>query len=141
MNKAWAESWIGSGFTREEFPAKKDMYADTFDFSDYGVDAHASNFDELMAFFGPFMDIGTHTFEILDYHGDDKNGSTRWVWRGESHTDLMGLPLSGKSTEIQGISHVAFNGDGKLILIKDYWNMATLLQQIGVLPTPETATA
>jgi steroid delta-isomerase-like uncharacterized protein len=136
MNLEWANSWIGSDFTAEGFPKKRDLYADTFDWSDYALDMHATNFDDLAAHFLPFMEASDNHFEMVDYLGDHRGGSTQWVWRARHHQDMPGLPLAGKSTEVPGVSHVAFDDAGKLVLIKDYWSLATLLDQIGVLSLP-----
>lgn len=134
MNLEWAVKLYGEDFTTEGLPKKRDMYADVIDFSDYGVNFHTNNFDEMCGLFLSFVGDGNvQTFEMLDYVGDETGGSTRWIWRGKHVTDLAGLPTAGKETEVPGVSHVVFDDMGKLTVIKDYWNMATFLQQIGAM--------
>lgn len=141
MNLEWAKSWIGSDFTAAGFPAKRDLYADVFDWSDHALDVHADNFDDVYQHLLPFMQVSDNDFEMLDYVGDATGGSTRWIWRADHKSDLMGLPLAGKRTEIPGVSHVAFDSRGKLVLCKDFWSLLTLLEQIGVAPPRESASA
>jgi steroid delta-isomerase-like uncharacterized protein len=133
----WAKSWIGSDFTADGFPSKRNLYAEKFDWSDYALNIHATNFDELFDHFLPFMRASDNDFEMLDYAGGRSGGSTRWIWRAKHHANLPGLPLAGKNTEVPGVSHVVFDAQGKLVVVKDYWSLATLLTQIGVLALPQ----
>lgn len=132
MNLEWARSWYGTDFTTEGLPKKRHMYADVIDFSDYGLDFHCTTFDENCAWFQAFVTDGNRqVFEMLDYVGDERGGSTRWTWHGSFVTDVGGLPTAGKKVEVPGVSHVTFDGNGKLVRIKDYWNFDTFLKQLG----------
>ena len=56
MSLEWASSWIGSNSTAEGLPKERDLYAETFDWSDYVPSIHTTNFG---------------------YPGDQRGGSTR----------------------------------------------------------------
>ena len=74
------------------------------------------------------------TVEDLIAEGD--RVVARWVTRGTHTGDMMGIPPTGSQIEIMGISifHVI---DGK---VKEEWegfDSLNLMQQLGVIPTPE----
>lgn len=56
-----------------------------------------------------------------------------WVMSGTHKGDIPGLPATGKSFSIRGVSIVEMAGD-KIKNSRDYWDMATFLRQIGVMP-------
>lgn len=51
-------------------------------------------------------------FEIIDLIGDDKSGYLRWVFH---YND----------TSFEGVSHVIFGKDGKVVSHVDYWDAAS----------------
>ena len=57
---------------------------------------------------------------------------------GTNTGDFMGMPATGKSMDIQLIDIVRFDEDG---LGHEHWGVAdvmTMMQQLGVVPTPES---
>lgn len=63
---------------------------------------------------------------------------TRFTFSGTHQGEFMGIPATGKQFSITGIA-IARIADGKLV---EWWENAdvmSLMQQLGVLPTPETA--
>lgn len=63
-----------------------------------------------------------------------------WIMRGTHTGDLPGLPATGKGVSVRGSSIIELQ-DGKIRRCSDYWDMATLLRQIGLMPTAESAGA
>jgi steroid delta-isomerase-like uncharacterized protein len=59
---------------------------------------------------------------------------TRWTARGTNDGELMGMPATGKSVEITGISIDRFDADGKLVETWDQWDNAGFLTQLGLSP-------
>ena len=47
----------------------------------------------------------------------------------------LGIPTTGKSFSIRGASITELR-DGKMSRNTDYWNLATMLQQLGAMPVP-----
>lgn len=84
-------------------------------------------------FISGFPDV---TFEMTSgfIAGDWAGGE--WTMAGTHAGDLPGLPATGKSVSIRG-SSIAELKDGKIRRCSDYWDMATLLRQVGLMPTPE----
>ncbi|MBN2406036.1 MAG: ester cyclase [Coriobacteriia bacterium] len=68
-------------------------------------------------------------------------GSTvvaRWTWSG-THTGrlaTLGLPATGKRVQFSGCTIYHFGND-KIVEQWEYSDMLGLLQQLGVIPTPE----
>jgi steroid delta-isomerase-like uncharacterized protein len=77
---------------------------------------------------------------IHDQVADENKVVTRKTLRGTHQGDLMGIPPTGKTVDIEVIDILAVT-DGK---ITDHWNLVDqlgLLKQLGVLPGGEGAHA
>jgi len=59
-----------------------------------------------------------------------------WIMTGTHTGNLPGLPATGKGVNLRGSSIVELQA-GKIRRCSDYWDMATLLRQIGLMPTPK----
>lgn len=60
-------------------------------------------------------------------------GASEWVLTGTHAGDLPGLPATGKSFSIRGVS-INQMRNGKVSRQSDYWNMMSFLQQVGLMP-------
>ena len=74
-------------------------------------------------------------FEISvdDFVNDEDQSVTRWTARFRHTAELMGIPATGKSVEISGISWMRWQGDK----VSQQWECAEeirLLTAVGVLP-------
>jgi steroid delta-isomerase-like uncharacterized protein len=77
---------------------------------------------------------------IHDQVADENKVVTRKTLRGTHRGDLMGIPPTGKTVDIEVIDILAVK-DGK---ITDHWNLVDqlgLLKQLGALPGEEAAHA
>jgi steroid delta-isomerase-like uncharacterized protein len=77
---------------------------------------------------------------IHDQVADENKVVTRKTLRGTHRGDLMGIPPTGKTVDIEVIDILAVT-DGK---ITDHWNLVDqlgLLKQLGALPDGEAAHA
>jgi len=57
-----------------------------------------------------------------------------WSMAGTHKGDLPGLPATGKKFSVRG-SSICELRDGKIKRNSDYWDMVTLLKQIGMMPS------
>jgi steroid delta-isomerase-like uncharacterized protein len=57
-----------------------------------------------------------------------------WLMSGTHKGDLPGLPATNKKVSIRGASVLELQGN-KLRRCSDYWDMATFLKQISVMPS------
>jgi predicted ester cyclase len=62
-----------------------------------------------------------------------------WKVTGTNDGELMGVAPTGKSATTYGCGTAEFGEDGLIHRGGNYWNVAALMQQLGVLP--ETAAA
>jgi steroid delta-isomerase-like uncharacterized protein len=81
-------------------------------------------------FFSGFPDV---TFEVRSSFANGASGGAEWVMRGTHTGNLPGMPATGKRVEVRGASVLEFAGD-KIQRCSDYWDMATFLKQLGLMP-------
>lgn len=76
------------------------------------------------------------TLEEMIAEGDKV--AERWTGRGTHRGELMGIPPTGKRVEVPGS---VFYGivDGKIVEFRGLFNMMSLMQQLGVMPSPQHA--
>jgi steroid delta-isomerase-like uncharacterized protein len=81
-----------------------------------------------------------------DFHADmgepivsSNRAAQEWKVTGTNDGELFGVPATGKSATTYGCGTAEFGEDGLIQRARNYWNAATLMQQLGVVP--ETAGA
>lgn len=67
--------------------------------------------------------------EAISSFGDGRWLATEWVMTGTHTGDLEGMPPTGKSFSVRGVSISEFY-KGKIRRHTDYWNLSSLLQQL-----------
>jgi steroid delta-isomerase-like uncharacterized protein len=72
------------------------------------------------------------TFELRSSFANGTNGGAEWVMRATHTGNLPGMPATGKRLEVRGASIFDFAGD-KIRRCSDYWDMTTLLKQLGLM--------
>ena len=78
------------------------------------------------------------TFEELIAEGD--RVAERWTGRGTHRGELQGIPPTGKRVEVPGSVFYRIV-DGKIVEFRGLFNMMSLMQQLGVIPSPQQAEA
>jgi steroid delta-isomerase-like uncharacterized protein len=73
-------------------------------------------------------------FELMSAVGDDTHAIAEWNMLGTHRGDFPGLPATGRTFEVRGVSIMELAGD-RIARIRDYWDFATALRQLGVLPS------
>jgi steroid delta-isomerase-like uncharacterized protein len=82
-------------------------------------------------FFGAFPDL---KIELHSRFVAGTFGGAEWTLSGTHTGDVPGLPASNKRISIRGASIFELQGD-KSRRCSDYWDMVTLLKQIGMMPS------
>jgi len=83
-----------------------------------------------------FPDLHFHIEQMI---ASDECVVTRWHATGTHKGELMGIPPTGRRGEgIRGCT-VSQYRNGKVVHEWLYWDVATLLRQIGVMPAPSRA--
>jgi steroid delta-isomerase-like uncharacterized protein len=110
------------------------FFTDDCLYEDVAVGAVSRGKEELKAFvgstFAAFPDFKiqlTSRFIAGDWRASE------WIMSGTQAGDLPGIPATGKSFSVRGASIIELRG-GKIRRNSDYWNMASFLQQIGLMP-------
>jgi steroid delta-isomerase-like uncharacterized protein len=68
------------------------------------------------------------------------HGTVEWTMSGTHRGDFPGLPATGRSFIVRGVSVLDLAGDGSTIQhVRDYWDFATVLRQLGFIPEPTSA--
>lgn len=81
--------------------------------------------------FGVFPDF---KIELTAHFVADNWAGAEWLMSGTHQGDLPGLPATGKHFSIRGASVFELQGS-RFGRCSDYWDMATFLKQIGVMPS------
>jgi len=91
--------------------------------------------DEVKAYFkSMFASFPDLRFEVQSVFATSDWGACEWLMTGTQVADFHGIPSAvGKGFSVRGISIVQFH-KGKIIRRNsDYWNMTTLMQQVGLV--------
>jgi steroid delta-isomerase-like uncharacterized protein len=84
-----------------------------------------------------FVDFPDFKVEMKSSIFTRDRGATEWVMSGTfAHSSIPGLPATGKSFSERGASITEFRKN-KISRNSDYWNMASFLQQVGLMPGPK----
>jgi steroid delta-isomerase-like uncharacterized protein len=125
----WAQGW-----SAHDWNLLLPLFTDDLTYEDVTMGAVNRTKDELRAFgdafFAGFPDV---TFELTSKCATDTRGAAEWIMRGTHRGDMPGMPATGKPVEVRGASVFEFAG-AKIRRCSDYWDMATLLKQLGLMP-------
>ncbi len=78
-------------------------------------------------------------FEAVEASALGEHAVFEWTMAGTHTGDFPGLPPSGRSFSVRGVSVVELASNGRIRRIRDYWDFATALRQLGFLPEPARA--
>ncbi len=81
-------------------------------------------------FFTVFSDV---KFNLQSSFVTSNWAGCEWIMVGTQSGEMPGLPNTGKSVNVRGASILQLQ-DGKITRCSDYWDMATLLKQLGLMP-------
>lgn len=76
--------------------------------------------------------------DVQHIHGAGDVAIVEFIGRGTHNGDLMGIAPSGRVVAIP-VCEVYEIRDGKIITERQYMDMMTMMQQLGVVPAPATA--
>ena len=91
----------------------------------------------LSSFFTGFPDLRVENEEMV---AEGDKVVSRYRWHGTQRGEFFGIPPTNKRVTVAGISMYRV-ADGKLV--EEWWqeDMLGLMQQLGVVPSPEAAPA
>jgi steroid delta-isomerase-like uncharacterized protein len=85
---------------------------------------------------GAFAMSSDLTFEVVSRQSDGRSFAFEHVSTGTSTGAIGPIPATGRPIAFRGISVGSISSAGMVESHHDYWDMAGLLVQLGVLPTP-----
>ena len=83
-----------------------------------------------------FTAIPDFHLEIHDLVVAGDRFANQWTMSGTDHGMVPGLPATKQRFSVRGASVGTLAGE-RLVRNSDYWNLADVLVQIGILPAPE----
>ena len=126
----WAAAWSSHDMER-----LLPLFTEDVVYEDVTMDVVNRSTAELRAFgegfFSGFPDV---TFEVCSRFSNGTTGAAEWVMRGTHRGDLPGMPATGKRVDVRGVSIFEFAGHS-IRRCSDYWDMATFLKQLGLMPS------
>jgi steroid delta-isomerase-like uncharacterized protein len=91
-------------------------------------------FRQLGGVFLTAFPTGKHTIE--DMIGEGDKVVTRATYRATHTGDLMGIPPTGKQVTVSAMT-IDYIANGKIVETWRLFDQLTMMQQLGVIPTPE----
>jgi len=80
-------------------------------------------------------------FEEVSLFMAGNDYANEWVMLGTNDRARPGAPATGRSFRVRGASIGRLDTSGRIIENRDYYNLAELLTQLGLLPTAQTPPA
>jgi steroid delta-isomerase-like uncharacterized protein len=126
----WAAAW--SAQDRDRLAA---IFTDDCVYEDETMGVLTRGKAELKAFAdGIFAAIPDFAVELSSRFTAGSWAAMEWIMSGTHRGDLPGLPATGKPFALRGASILELSS-GRLARCTDYWDMESLLRQIGAMPS------
>jgi steroid delta-isomerase-like uncharacterized protein len=89
---------------------------------------------------GSFVEEATRSssdfrFEVVSLFTAGTDYANEWVMVGTNDREVGGVPPTGRSFRVRGASIGKLDASGRIAENRDYYNLAELLTQLGILPT------
>ena len=110
------------------------LFADSFVYEDMAAGTVYHDKNELEAGLQPLFDACPDVrLELKSAFGTPVKIAQEWVMTGTQTGAFedLGIPATGKTFSIRGVSVSSFL-EGKIVSATDYWNMTSMLQQLGL---------
>ena len=74
-------------------------------------------------------------FENVSLFTAGSDYANEWIMLGTNDREVGGVPATGRSFRVRGASIGKLDQNGRIVENRDYYNLAELLRQLGMLPT------
>ena len=127
----WATAW--SSHDTEKVLS---IFTDDCVYEDVTFGAINHGKKELRAFAdGVFAGVPDFRVELTARFVADPQAGMEWVMSGTHKGDFPGMPATGKRFSVRGVTIVELQA-GKIRRNSDYWDAASVMRQVGLLPSP-----
>jgi steroid delta-isomerase-like uncharacterized protein len=130
------EEWA-AGWSTHDIERVVSLYTDDCIYEDVPLGIVNRGKEQLRAFgrqvFDAFPDVRielTSQFAARDW------ALLEWVMSGTHKGDLPGMPATNAAFSVRGATALELK-NGRISRNSDYWDLATLLTQIGLMPSPQ----
>jgi steroid delta-isomerase-like uncharacterized protein len=136
MLDEWALAWSSS--ENKDPERLLALFADDCVFEDVTFGIVARGKDELRRFVnGAFAAVPDFTYGVTRRFATRQWATIEWVMSGIHKGDFPGIPATGKRfSSVRGTSILELEA-GKIRRESDYWDAATFMRQVGLLPSQE----
>ena len=136
MFDEWALAWSSS--ENKDPERLLALFADDCVFEDVTFGLVARGKDELRRFVnGAFAAVPDFTYGVTRRFATRQWAAIEWVMSGSHKGDFPGIPATGKRfSSVRGTSILELEA-GKIRRESDYWDAATFMRQVGLLPSQE----
>jgi steroid delta-isomerase-like uncharacterized protein len=127
----WATAW-----SSHDSAKVLALFTDDCVFEDVTFGVVTRGKEELRAFAeGAFAAVPDFKFVLTSRFVAGNRAGMEWVMSGTHKGDFPGLPATGKGfSSVRGATIIELQG-GKIRRNSDYWDSATFMRQVGLLPT------
>ena len=111
-------------------------FTDDCVFEDVALGATARGKEEFRRFLEEaFAAVPDIEYDVTSRLITARGAAIEWVMSGTQKGDFPGIPATGKRfSSVRGVSILELEGD-KIRRESDYWDAATFMKQVGVLPS------
>jgi steroid delta-isomerase-like uncharacterized protein len=141
-NRAAVYRWVEGGWNNGNLGLVDEMYSPDYTIHDPSVPGYPGGAEAFKAFVTGFRTgLPDIHFTVEDTVAEGDKVAWRFTVRGTNLGPLMGFPPTGKASTNSGLVISRFDENGKWA--EDYvnWDTLGMLQQIGIIPTPDTEAA
>ncbi|MDX6330226.1 MAG: hypothetical protein QOI83_2609 [Streptomycetaceae bacterium] len=113
------------------------LFTDDCVFEDVALGATARGKKEFRSLLeGAFAAVPDIEYDVKNRLVTARGAAIEWVMSGTHKGDFPGMPATGKRfSSVRGTSILELEGE-KIRRETDYWDAATLMKQVGLLPSP-----
>ena len=131
---AYSRAWTSEPVQLLEFFAPDGSYTDVAMGATYTGRAEIGRFHRWMLKFAPDSAI-----EFSDACATDGRLYLQWIWGGTFQGSLRlpdgaSVEATGTKFSVPGVAACQYAADGKLLSHRDYWDLGTVLRQVGARP-------
>ena len=130
----WIADYIAA-WSAHDIAGVGGFMADDVDFEDVTLGAAFHSRKEVEDFGVKFGETfsSDYRFSLVTEFSTDTEYAGEWVVSGTHDRSSPELPATGQPFSIRG-SSIGRRQNGKITYNRDYWDMATFLTQVGILP-------
>lgn len=133
----WAKNLLAA-WSSHDIEKILSFYADDCSFEDMALGRVSHGKEEMRAYIKEsYTGFPDFRIELKSFFASGNHACIEWITRGTHKGDLPGIPATGKSFSFPAVAVIELK-EGKAKRETDYYDGASLMRQLGLLPaTPQ----